>query len=116
MPNDNSEGDLGAMKSVAEFGTCPTCRRALTQVGPNGECLRCVANWAFLPDNDLSEALCYGHFEVELDENGRPMILGAGGMATTYRARDTTLNSIVALKVIGQSGAANPVARARFLR
>jgi serine/threonine protein kinase/Flp pilus assembly protein TadD len=37
-------------------------------------------------------------------------------MAITYRARDTTLNSIVALKVIGQNGAGNPVARARFLR
>ena len=37
-------------------------------------------------------------------------------MAVTYRARDTVLNSIVALKVIGRQLAENPVARARFLR
>jgi serine/threonine protein kinase/Flp pilus assembly protein TadD len=37
-------------------------------------------------------------------------------MAVTYRARDTVLNSIVALKVIDCAIAANPTARTRFLR
>ena len=37
-------------------------------------------------------------------------------MAVTYRARDTVLDSIVALKVIDQRRAQNPAARARFLR
>ena len=37
-------------------------------------------------------------------------------MAVTYRARDTILNSTVALKVIGRKLAENPTARARFLR
>ncbi len=37
-------------------------------------------------------------------------------MAVTYRARDTVLNSTVALKVIGRKLAENPTARARFLR
>jgi serine/threonine protein kinase/Tfp pilus assembly protein PilF len=37
-------------------------------------------------------------------------------MAITYRARDTVLNSEVALKVIDRSIAQNPVARSRFLR
>jgi len=44
--------------------------------------------------------LRYGHFEVETDISGFPIALGAGAMAVTYRARDTVLNSIVALKVI----------------
>src|SRR5213079_2134510 len=37
-------------------------------------------------------------------------------MATTYRARDTVLNSVVALKVIDRRVAQNPGARSRFLR
>src|SRR5437899_4068334 len=37
-------------------------------------------------------------------------------MAITYRARDTVLNSTVALKVINRSMAQNPGARSRFLR
>ncbi|PYL50267.1 MAG: hypothetical protein DMF33_13285, partial [Verrucomicrobia bacterium] len=39
-----------------------------------------------------------------------------GAMAITYRARDTVLNSTVALKVINRSMAQNPGARSRFLR
>src|SRR5216117_165759 len=37
-------------------------------------------------------------------------------MAITYRARDTVLNSVVALKVIDRTVAQNPGARSRFLR
>jgi serine/threonine protein kinase/Tfp pilus assembly protein PilF len=37
-------------------------------------------------------------------------------MAVTYRARDTVLNSVVALKVIDRKVAQNPGARTRFLR
>jgi serine/threonine protein kinase len=37
-------------------------------------------------------------------------------MAITYRARDTVLNSLVALKVIDRKVARNPGARSRFLR
>ena len=37
-------------------------------------------------------------------------------MAVTYRARDTVLNSLVALKVIDRKVAQNPGARSRFLR
>jgi serine/threonine protein kinase/Tfp pilus assembly protein PilF len=37
-------------------------------------------------------------------------------MAITYRARDTVLNSLVALKVIDRKVAQNPGARTRFLR
>jgi serine/threonine protein kinase/Tfp pilus assembly protein PilF len=53
---------------------------------------------------------------VEVGEDGFPVELGAGAMAITYRARDTVLNSLVALKVIDRSVAQNPGARSRFLR
>ncbi|HTG53104.1 MAG TPA: serine/threonine-protein kinase, partial [Candidatus Tectomicrobia bacterium] len=58
----------------------------------------------------------YAHFEVEIGADGFPVELGAGAMAITYRARDTVLNSVVALKVIDRKAAQNPGARTRFLR
>ena len=60
--------------------------------------------------------LKYDHFEVEIGADGFPIELGAGAMAITYRARDTVLNSVVALKVIDRSAAQDPRARSRFLR
>jgi serine/threonine protein kinase/Tfp pilus assembly protein PilF len=60
--------------------------------------------------------LKYDHFEVEVGSDGFPVELGTGAMAITYRARDTVLNSTVALKVIDRKVAENPGARSRFLR
>ena len=108
-------------------GTCATCGRPLTQCGPNGECLRCLVSLGFLADGQEAERpaargrltpgpLRYAHFEVEIGADGFPVELGAGAMAITYRARDTVLNSTVALKVIDRSVAQNPGARSRFLR
>src|SRR6267378_5914162 len=108
-------------------GTCATCRRPLTQCGPNGECLRCLVSLGFLADGEDAQRptargrltpgpLRYAHFEVEIGADGFPVELGAGAMAITYRARDTVLNSEVALKVIDRSAAENPGVRSRFLR
>src|SRR5215831_18914491 len=107
-------------------GTCATCGRPLTQYGSRAECLRCLFNWGFVAEDEQSARpvgkglslgpLKYAHFEVELGADGFPVELGAGAMAVTYRARDTVLNSVVALKVIDRSVAENPGARSRFLR
>jgi TolB-like protein/Tfp pilus assembly protein PilF len=109
-----------------QVGVCAACKKPITHPGPDGECMRCLVSFGFLPENhDAREGtgglavpgpLRYAHFEVETDDNGIPVILGAGAMAVTYRARDTILNSTVALKVIGRKLAENPTARARFLR
>src|SRR5881409_4374660 len=107
--------------------TCATCGRPLTQVGPKGECLRCLVGLGFLADGEEPERpaarsrltpgpLRYAHFEVEVGADGFPVELGAGAMAITYRARDTVLNSEVALKVIDRKVAENAGARSRFLR
>src|SRR6266567_2493237 len=108
-------------------GTCATCGQPLTQCGPKGECLRCLVSLGFLANGEHAERpaargrltpgpLRYAHFEVEVGADGFPVELGAGAMAITYRARDTVLNSAVALKVIDRSAAQNPGARSRFLR
>jgi serine/threonine-protein kinase len=110
-------------KSIAFTETCPICGGPLTQ----GECLRCLVSLGFLSDSQQPEKsqtgrrltpgpLKYDHFEVELGADGFPVELGAGAMAITYRARDTVLNSIVALKVIDRTVAQKPGARSRFLR
>ncbi len=110
-------------KSIAFTETCPTCGGPLTQ----GECLRCLVSLGFLSDSQQPDKvengrrlmpgpLKYDHFEVEVGADGFPVELGAGAMAITYRARDTVLNSVVALKVIDRTVAQNPGARSRFLR
>ena len=116
-----------AERELAVAGTCETCGRPLTQVGPRDECLRCLVSLGFLSDSQQPEEsetsrrltpgpLKYDHFEVEVGADGFPIELGAGAMAITYRARDTVLNSVVALKVIDRSAAQDPRARSRFLR
>jgi serine/threonine protein kinase/Flp pilus assembly protein TadD len=107
---------------------CSTCRRPLTQRGPEGECLRCLFGVAVLPDDEelgldaprpaSSEwgPLRYGHFEILTQADGSLQELGAGAMGTTYLAQDSVLHRTVALKVIGRSFAGHPETRARFLR
>jgi len=119
---------LGTAKAQSETAeNCATCGRPLTQCGPNGECLRCLVSLTFIGDGVQPERpaargrltpgpLRYAHFEVETGADGFPLELGAGAMAITYRARDTVLNSLVALKVIDRKVAQNPGARSRFLR
>src|SRR6266446_9932285 len=125
---DDISVGLGTAKAQSETAeTCATCGRPLTQCGPNGECLRCLVSLTFLGDGEQPERpaarsrltpgpLRYAHFEVETAADGFPVELGAGAMAITYRARDTVLNSLVALKVIDRKVAQNPGARSRFLR
>src|SRR5881396_1712972 len=125
--DDNGSGPGTVNTEPRTAGTCATCGRALTQCGPSGECLRCLVTLGFLADGEQAERtaprgrltpgpLRYAHFEAEIGADGFPVELGAGAMAVTYRARDTVLNSAVALKVIDRSVAQNPGARSRFLR
>src|SRR5262245_61037519 len=107
-----------------EVGVCATCGKSITHPGPDGECMHCLVSFGFLAEEHQRAAddrvvpgpLRYAHFEVELNNDGFPAILGSGAMAVTYRARDTVLNSTVALKVISRKLAENATARARFLR
>src|SRR5215831_12950167 len=124
MADVNTGAESATRAEPTEAGSCSSCGRPLTHLGPNGECLRCLFNWGATWEEGQSQQnvgvapgpLRYGQFEVETDTHGFPIALGAGAMAVTYRARDTVLNSVVALKVISLKLAENPIARARFLR
>src|SRR6266496_3892103 len=125
--NDNNNGLETEKKEARTAGTCATCGRTLTQCGPNGECLRCLVTLGFLADGEQADRpaargrltpsrLRYDHFEVEVGADGFAVELGTGATAITYRARDTVLNSTVALKVIDRKVAQTPGVRSRFLR
>src|ERR1700758_4852637 len=115
------------LSQATDAGVCARCGRSITHPGPDGECVRCLVSFGFLAEDeegarrsegDLARLgpLRYAHFEVEVNTDGFPVILGSGAMAVTYRARDTMLNSTVALKVISRKLAEDATARARFLR
>src|SRR5256714_786158 len=123
-PKLNKSLPVTDMERDAAPGTCAICGRPLTQ---DGRCLRCLVGLGFLSDSQQPEQsqtgrrlipgqLKYDHFEVEVGADGFPIELGAGAMAITYRARDTVLNSVVALKVIDRKVAQHPGVRSRFLR
>ena len=50
-----------------------------------------------------------GHYEIA-------SLIGAGGMGEVYRARDTKLDRIVAIKILLEMGSADPQTRERFER
>src|SRR5262245_50067874 len=123
MADVNSGAESATRADPTEAGSCSSCGRPLTHLGPNGECLRCLFNWGATSDEEESQQnagvtpgpLRYGHFEVETDTDGFPIAIGTGAMAVTYRARDTVVNYVVALKVISVNQAENPNARPRLL-
>src|SRR6267154_2938719 len=116
-----------SMEREPTIGPCAISGKPLTQAGQKHERLRRLVGLGFLSDSQQPEKsqtgrrltpglLKYDHFEVEVGADGFPVELGAGAMAITYRARDTGLNAVVALKVIDRKVAKNPGARSRFLR
>ena len=68
------------------------------------------------PNPPSAETHRYGQFEIIAAEDGSLQELGAGAMGVTYRAQDSVLDRVVALKVIERRFAADRATRARFLR
>ncbi len=110
--------------STGLASVCATCHEPLVQRGIEAVCVRCLAGFLAGADDGAPDAgewtaakrHRYGHFELLTGADGQPLELGRGAMGTAYRARDTVLNRVVALKVIDRGVAEHPAARERFLR
>ena len=117
---------VSGFAGAASKSTCATCRRPLIDRPSGAVCVYCLADFLIVEDDGLQsgqnaeeqnpKAWWYGHFEIFTDAAGLPVELGRGAMGIAYRARDTVLNRVVALKVIDRRLAEHPAARSRFLR
>lgn len=103
----------------ASIPVCPTCAAPLDPRVLGGLCARCVSGWmlADSPPAPLADGATASGLPVSrLGDYELLAELGRGGMGVVYRARQGSLDRIVALKLMHAALAADSGHAARFLR
>ena len=102
---------------------CEQCGAPLVSLPGEDGCLHCLLSTGIegeidstthLPDERVGRF--YQHYEILTRPDGALWELGRGAMGVTYKARDTNLETPVALKIINARFSARPEARRRFLQ
>ena len=115
-----------------EARICPVCGTKFFATADKEFCPVCILNKAFGAESAATgesgsvsspgdtkgtpQVRRFEHYEVMLDEAGRPIELGRGAMGVTYKALDVDLRCPVTLKVISERYVGDESARLRFLR
>jgi len=126
--------EVGSVQQEAR--TCPVCGTKFFATADSGFCPVCILRGATGGESattgepgsvsgsadspgeteGASQARRFEHYEVMLDEAGRPIELGRGAMGVTYKALDVDLRCPVTLKIISERYLGEESARLRFLR
>ena len=94
---------------------CPVCmlHKALAGGVESGESSAFEDTIKLLPEQAVQR---FEHYELMMDEDGKPVELGRGAMGVTYKAFDVDLRRAVTLKVISERYLGDESAQLRFLR
>src|SRR5262245_43730491 len=105
---------------------CPGCGRALSPGAPQGLCSRCLLA-GVLPGADIAANSVADPGDPTRDRSAPELLryfgdyelldrAGAGGMGIVFKARQRSLNRVVAVKLIRSGHFAGELERRRFLQ
>jgi serine/threonine protein kinase len=100
------------------FGGLKFCPMCMLSMGVKGAIELEEASREIVRSASASEGVSqrFEHYEVLVNEDGKPIELGRGAMGVTYKAFDIDLHCPVTLKVISERYLGDESVRVRFLR